>query len=170
MTREEFLRKAELSDKIKGNYEGTLRMNKDYPQRRANHLGMFTQTAIDFYEWAVKNGEKVFVCEDVFRPNGKIHTLGHLVFPDYHMMVRVKTEDGVREASEGFKIFLRDWRHRGFIFFIEPEDTFDDIIAKFERVKGYHALCPRDGFIGKFVKPEKKKRVRIEKEPKYEKA
>lgn len=167
MTRDEFLRKVSLSDKIKGNYEGTLRMNDYCPTRRAEALDVFTQTAINFYEWAIKRGEKVFVCEDVFRPNGKFHKLGHLVFPDYQLLVRIESEGGISERSNGFKIFLRDWRKKGFIFFISAEDTLDSVIEYFERVKGYYKEKPRFGFTGKIVKPAKK-RERLVKKPKYE--
>lgn len=161
MEREEFIKKVSLLDKKQGNFQNTLKLMEKGKVDRVGYLSKYPDNAIDFFEWALNNGEKVFVFEDIYRPNGKFHTHAHFVFPDYQMCVMIETESRTFEKSIHCKQFIYQLSSMGFVFFIKPNDTLEEIVAYFERVKGYFRESPRAGFKGTIVKPERKKRQRI---------
>lgn len=163
MTKEEFIDKVKELDSKQGNYELTLWRNRVTPERRLEHLKEYPEIGIKFFEWALSQGEQVYVYEDIYIRK-KPHLSFYFVFPKYQMGIRFRSDNNFEE-SPIFKQVLRDFRKRGFIFFIENDDTLESVVDKFNRVKGYYFDHPRQGFLGSIVKPQRKKRARI----KYEK-
>lgn len=161
MTTEEFVKKVEELDKIQGNYYGTSSRTDKQKEQRKRRISQYPQNAIDFFEWAINNGERVFIYEDIIIPKNPRNTMSHFVFPDYDMCVRFNTFNGKFEKSSALWRYLKYLRKFGFIFFIRREDNLEQIIAYFNKVKGYYLKSPRIGLPQDIVKPIKKKRERI---------
>lgn len=155
MTKEEFLQEVLLRDKRQGNFALTKEIEKKLPNLRKEKILEYTDVAIAFYEWAISQGEKVYVFEDIFKNSNKVHPMAHFVFPEHQLVVRMYKE----QKKDMVGKFANTLRPCCFFFYIDENDDLRAVIKKFWRVVSIHKSSPRKGFVGEIIKNKRKRFV-----------